>query len=256
MLLNVITDPWFYALAVPVVMLVGITKGGFLSGLGVLGVPLLALKVPPVMAAAIMLPILIGMDCVSVWSFRKTVHWGHLNAMLPGCLIGTALAWATAHWVSDSVIRLLVGAIALGSALDWWLRVRPRVAGGKPNPLIGNSIGAIAGFTSFVSHTGGPVVQVYLLPQNLPSTLYVGTTVVLFAVLNAVKVPPYLMLGQLTWTTLATSLVLLPLAAISTSIGVWCVRNIPQDPFYKLAYATLLVVGVKLVYDGVTGILA
>jgi uncharacterized protein len=254
MLAGMITDPWFYALAIPVVMLVGVSKGGFLAGLGVLGVPLLALKVPPVMAAAIMLPVLIGMDLVSVWSFRKTVHWGHFLAMVPGCLLGTAIGWATATSVSDAAIRLIVGLTAIAATLDWCLRVRPTVTGGAPNNLIGNVVGTIAGFVSFISHAGGPIVQVYLLPQNLPTTLYVGTTVCFFAALNAIKVPPYLLLGQLTTGTLATSVMLLPIAAASTWVGVWCVRRVPQLPFYRIAYACLFLAGLKLVSDGVMGI--
>ncbi len=249
-----ILDPWFYALAIPVVVLVGVSKGGFLAGLGVLGVPLLALKIPPVTAAAIMLPILIAMDLVSVWAYRRTVHWGHLKAMLPGCVLGTAIGWATASLVSDPVIRLIIGVIAIAAALDWWLRMRPKVEGAGPNPLIGNTVGTIAGFTSFVSHAGGPVVQTYLLPQNLPSTFYVGTTVYFFAVLNAIKVPPYLMLGQFTAANLATSAALVPIAFLSTWAGVWCVRRLPQEPFYRLAYVCLFAIGLKLTYDGVVGL--
>ena len=48
-----ITDPYFYALAVPAVILVGLAKGGFVGAFVMLGVPLLSLMISPVQAAGI-----------------------------------------------------------------------------------------------------------------------------------------------------------------------------------------------------------
>ena len=41
-----ITDPWFYAVAVPAVLLMGLAKSGFLMGFGSLATPLMALALP------------------------------------------------------------------------------------------------------------------------------------------------------------------------------------------------------------------
>ncbi|MFX5191340.1 hypothetical protein ABTD14_19630, partial [Acinetobacter baumannii] len=53
-----IADPLFYALAIPAVALLGLSKGGF-AGAGALSLPMIAFATDPVQAAAILLPLLI-----------------------------------------------------------------------------------------------------------------------------------------------------------------------------------------------------
>ncbi len=97
-----ITDPWFYVAAVPAIAIVGLAKGGFLSGLAVLGVPLLALVVPPVQAAGILLPVLIVMDAIGVSAYRKSFDWANLRLLAPVTLIGIAIGWATAAYTKGT----------------------------------------------------------------------------------------------------------------------------------------------------------
>ena len=61
-----IHDAAFYAVAVPAVLLMGLSKSGFLGGFGSLAVPLMALVVPVPQAAAIMLPLLLVMDAAGL----------------------------------------------------------------------------------------------------------------------------------------------------------------------------------------------
>ena len=83
----VITDPLFYLVAVPAVTLLGLGKGGF-AGLGMIATPLVALVVPPLQGAAILLPILICQDAISVWIYRR--HWDawNLKVLVPGSVLG------------------------------------------------------------------------------------------------------------------------------------------------------------------------
>lgn len=247
----IITDPWFYAVAVPAVILVGFAKGGFGAGLSLLGVPLMSLIISPVHAAGIMLPILCAMDVVAVLSYRGKVHWPSLAVLVPGGMIGIAIGWATAAWVEESHVRLIVGVVTFLFVLDYWTgAARPAQ---KPNAAKGIFWGTIAGFTSFVSHAGGPPAQMFLLPQKLDRILLAGTMVIMFATMNAVKLVPYFMLGQFDRANLMTSAVLLPLAPIATYIGVWLVRRVSQEVFYRVTYACVFLVSLKLMYDGVMG---
>ncbi|KAB2851062.1 MAG: sulfite exporter TauE/SafE family protein [Hyphomicrobiaceae bacterium] len=245
-----ISDPAFYAVAIPTVCLVGLAKGGFLSGMGILGVPLLALLISPVQAAAIMLPILIAMDVVSVWAYRQDYDRANLRYLIPGSVIGIAVGWLTASYVSEAHVRLLVGLIAVAFTLYFWLGIRPARKAPGPHLAKGCIGGAIGGFTSFVSHAGSPPVAMYLLPQNLAPKLYAGTHALLFAAINLIKVPPYFMLGQFSAENLKTSLALMPIAPLATWVSVWLVRSVPQGPFYRIAYACLFFVGLKLIWDG------
>lgn len=250
-----ITDPWFYAAALPIVFLVGLSKGGFLPGIGVLGVPLLSLAVSPTFAAGILLPILIAMDWVGVWSYRRTFDTGHLTAILPGALLGTAIGWATAKWVTDGDILIIVGLIGLAfMAYNLFLKgwIMPDV---PPGWRMGAVLSITAGFTSFISHAGGPLVQIYLQPQKLPPAIFAGTSVMCFAAVNAIKFIPFLTLGLINTRSLLTDVALLPMAVIAALCGVWLAKRVPQGPFYVVANICLAVVSAELIREGVTSLM-
>ena len=248
------TDTWFFAAAIPAVLLMGLAKGGF-SGLGLLAMMLMSLVVSPVRAAAIMLPILVVQDLVSVWAYRKNFDRRLLLIMLPGTVIGVGLGWAVAAQVSEHVVRLMVGLISIGFVALFW---RPRaltVAAAPGRPAPGLFWGTVSGFTSFVAHAGGPPFQVYVMPQRLTPELYAGTNTMFFAVTNALKLVPYSALGQFSADNVGASAVLLPLAIAATLAGVWLVRRIEARRFYGIIYAMTFIVGLKLVFDGLRGLL-
>jgi len=249
-----ITDPAFYAVAIPAIVLTGLAKGGFLGGLGGLAVPLMSLVISPVQAAGIMLPILIAMDFVGVAAYRREFDRANLVILLPAAIAGIAVGYATAAYVTEAHVRLIVGIVAVVFALDYWIGRRAASAAPGPDRIKGSLWGLIAGFTSFVSHAGGPPFSVYMLPQRLPNAIYAATGVMFFTVVNLVKVVPYVALGQFNAANLATVAVLLPLAPLAMLAGIWATRRIPQEPFYRIAYASLLVIGLKLVSDGLAGL--
>jgi uncharacterized membrane protein YfcA len=247
---EMLSDPIFIATAILAVLITGISKGGF-GGLGLFAVPILSLSISPVQAAGILLPILIVMDWVSVWAYRK--HWDKrlLCLMLPGAIVGIAIGGLLADHVSEGFVRLCVGLIAaifpiyavLGGRLrtgaDW-------LKGNRPMAWLS---GAVAGFTSFVAHAGGPPFQAYALPQGLDKRIFAGTSVMFFFVVNAVKLVPYALLGQFDRTNLTISAALIPLAPIGVLLGVWLLKRIDQAVFYKIMYALIFVTGVKLLWD-------
>jgi uncharacterized protein len=255
-----LADPAFWAVAAPAVIILGLAKGGF-AGVGVLAVPLMALVIPPMEAASIVLPILLVQDVVSVLAFRRAVAWGILRLMLPGAALGIFMGYALAAFVSAAAVELAVGmtAIAFGAHRLWGQRAARAAeaveAGGRRgSPWLGVLCAVASGFTSQVAHAGGPPFQIYVLPKRLPRDVFIGTSAVFFAVVNWLKVPAYLGLGQMTPPILAAAGALLPLAVISTWAGVWLVRRIKADRFYTLIYVLLVAVGLKLVVDGVTGL--
>lgn len=245
-----ITDPWFYAAAIPAVVLTGISKGGFAGGFGTLSVPLMALTIGPAQAAGILLPILIAMDMVGLYAYRGIYDWPNVRALVPGAALGIGFGALTFGLISDNVIRLVLGIIAIAFAVySLWPRTAALQAPIK-GWLSGPVWGGVAGFTSFVAHAGGPPFQIHMLPQRLDKTLFVGTSVIVFTLINLMKLPPYFMLGQLSGGNLATSAVLLPLAVVGVLLGVWLHKLVPERPFYFICYGLLLPVGAKLIYDG------
>ncbi len=249
-----ITDPWFYVVAIPAVLITGISKGGFGAGLGVLAVPLMALVIPPGDAAGIMLPVLLVMDAVGVWRYRHTWDRRNLSILVPAALIGVLVGYLTATSIDDQMVNLLIGVIAVAFTLDHWLRRSRTDRPARPGSIHAGAFwGSLTGFTSFTAHSGGPPYQVYTLPQRMPAGLYVGTNIVLFAAVNASKVPPYALLGRLDLSNLGTAAVLLPLAPIGIVLGLWIQNRIPAEPFYRICYGLLFLVGLRLVWQGLAG---
>jgi uncharacterized membrane protein YfcA len=244
-----ITDPWFYAAAIPAMIVLGLSKSGFAS-LGILTVPIMALAISPVQAAGIVLPILILSDIIALVSYRGAFDLATVKIILPAAAIGIAIGWATAAWVTEDHIRLIVGLISVLFALNYWFRHRLKREPHGQNVAKGSFWGIIAGFTSFVSHAGGPPYQLYTVPLRLEPRIYAGTTVILFAAINAIKLPPYFFLGQFDAANLTTSAILLPISIPATLLGVWLVKRFETKAFYAWIYASIFVVGVYLMIDG------
>lgn len=245
-----ITEPFFYLFAIPAVILVGIGKGGF-SGVGLLSVPLMALAVPPIQAASIMLPILMAQDVVGVWAFRRDFSARDLKYLFPAGLGGLALGYLFVRDVPNAVILIIVGLIATVFVIHQTTRRGPAALEPRKAALGPATIwGAATGFTSFIANAGGPPFQVYMMPRRHSPRVFAGTSTIFFAVLNYIKFPAYVHLGQMTGENLTTSLVLLPLAIASISAGVWLVRRVPAESFYRIVYGLTFVVGLKLIWDG------
>lgn len=245
---DIIQDPIFYLVALPAVMAIGLSKGGF-AGVGTMATPLLALYAPPLQAAAILLPIVIIQDLISIWAYRRDWDPWNLKILLPGATLGVGLAWGIAAHVSDDAIRIAVGLIGLGFVLNVWFGRAPQ-ASRKPNAVAGVLLGGLSGFTSTLSQGGGPPFQVFVLPQKLPKLRLVGTTTIFFAVVNALKVLPYFALGHFTGEALGTSTVLLPLAIVTNFIGIWLVRRTPTELFYKISYVLIFLISIALLWQG------
>jgi uncharacterized membrane protein YfcA len=248
-----LANPWFYAAAIPAVVLVGLSKGGLGGAVGVVGVPLMALVMPPVQAAAILLPILVLMDIVSLWSWRGVYDKKILKTMMPGAVLGIGIGWLTAAMVTEAMIRFVVGAVAIlfvGRWLYQQFRSRGRLESAAPNQVAASFWGTVAGFTSFVAHVGGPPYQVYTLRLGLDPKVFTGTSVIFFAITNAVKLIPYFALGQFDTTNLAASAVLMPVAPLATLAGAFVVKRMRPELFYAFTYGTVALVAVKLVWDG------
>ena len=217
--------------------------------IGTMSVPLMALTISPVTAAGILLPIYIVSDIGGLIAFRRSFDRRVLTTMLPGAMLGIGLGWATAHIVNDMVVMLIVGLIGFAFALNALIR-RDVGTPRAPDAARGNFWGALAGYTSFVSHSGAPPYQVYTQPLRLSSTLYAGTTTVCFAIVNAVKLIPYAALGQLSTANLRISAMLILPAVIGVWLGLKLLRILPQALFYKLITWALLLVSLRLIWTG------
>lgn len=249
-----ISDPNFYLLAIPAVLLFGIAKGGFAGGFGIVAVPLMALVVSPVTAAAILLPILCLMDLVAVWKYRGRWVLSELTLLVPASLIGIGIGTLLFSVLSPGFIRLLLGIVSISFTVHYvatrlrWRRVELKMYG----PIAGIVAAATSGFTSFIAHAGGPPLSMYMLRRGMDKTAFVATTAVFFTIVNYAKLVPYAWLGQFDSANLKTSLVLMPLAPVSILIGAWLHSRVSEKNFVAIVYTSLFFVGLKLLSDGIS----
>lgn len=243
----------FFAVGIPAIIFGGISKGGFGSGAAFVAGAILALVVPPAAALGIVLPLFMLVDHATLRPYWRKWHWpsarGLLIGAVPGCVIA---AWLYTS-VDGDVFRLMIGVICLAFVAFQlarslgWLEIR-QMPFSAPWAWFA---GLISGFTSFVSHAGGPAAAVFLLSQGLGKTTYQATTVVVFWAVNWMKAVPYAILGIFTWDTIQASLLLAPFALLGAWMGVQAHRFIPERLFFAVTYVLLVVTGVRLIWVAV-----
>ncbi|MBR0758061.1 sulfite exporter TauE/SafE family protein [Bradyrhizobium jicamae] len=236
-----------YLIAGLAVMCLGLSKGGFI-GFGMIATPLLALVIPPLQAAALLLPIMLTQDVFSAWVFRHECDYRTLAIMLPGTLVGIAIAWIFATHIEQAMVRLTVGLVGVSFAISHWggLKMRAKSSGA------GLLWGTVAGFTGTLANAGGPPFLVFALSQDFSKMVFVGTAAMFFLALNAVKLGPFFALGQFSSENLMTSLLLLPLAIVANAVAIRLVRRIPSSAFYRVSYALVFAVSAGLIWQGIT----
>src|SRR5262245_8294403 len=210
----------------------------------------MSLSVPPLQAAAIILPPVLAQDALTVCTYRR--HWSawNLKIMVPSMAAGIAVAGLFAASLTAAHIRLAIGLIAGAFVLRHWLGARFHHLARRPGMLTGIIFGALGGFTTMLANAGGPAWQMHLLPQRLDKLTYVGTFTILFAASNVMKIPAYGALGQLTAENLAIGVILLPVAVTANYAGIWLVRDTPTELFFRIAYVLMFLISVELIRSG------
>ena len=243
-----ITDPWFYAVALPAVLLLGLSKSGFGGGFGALAVPLMALVVPVPQAAAILLPVLLLADMLGLAPLMRDRDRALVRLLLPAGLVGTVLGTVSFGLLPASMVAGVVGVITLA-----FLAVRtlfpPHADAAPPPRWLGLVLGTVSGFTSFVAHAGSPPLAFYVMPLRLQPVVFTATLSVFFAAINLSKWIPYAWLGLIDSRNMLTSLALLPATPLGVWLGLRFVRRVPQLLFYRLFSLGMLLTGCKLVWD-------
>ena len=242
----------FWIVAVFAACLTGMGKGG-LPIVGMLSVPVLSLVISPVVAAGMMLPVYVLSDVFGLYAYRKEFDRRVLLIACVAMTVGVGLGWATARLIPEAAVTVLVGVISVAFALYTLLRKPVTAAARRAEWGPGLFWCTIAGFTSFVSHAGGPPFQVWTLPLGMKKAVFAGTSTVAFAYINAVKLVPYYFLGQINLSSLEVALKLMPVAAAAVFFGVWVVKRLPEKLFFQIITWSLLLIGVQLIWKGLQG---
>ncbi|MBL4826643.1 MAG: sulfite exporter TauE/SafE family protein [Spongiibacteraceae bacterium] len=249
-----ITDPIFYLITIPAVLLYWMGKGGLGASAAAISVPMMSLVLEPIQAAAILLPIICVMDAFTIKTFWKKYDVASLKVIIPASLIGVVIGSFMLGSLSQHSIKIAMGVISISFCINYWF-VGDRLTKIINSRWSGYFWAATAGFTSTHIHAGGPPITIYLAAKHLDKFKLIGTMAIFFAVLNYVKLIPYSLLGQFNKENLLMSLVLVPLAPIGVRLGYMFLNKIEQEILYKIIYWGLFLSGLKLLVDGVKVIL-
>lgn len=270
----------WWSVALLAVFLIGVTKSGFGSGVGLMIVPMMAIAMGHIpgrgsqAALGLLLPLLVLGDLISVWQYRKTFFtppgaWQVLSVrqimrrLLPGTFCGVALG-ALLLWyfhsqqnrengqkMVEGLIRTEIGVESvLLVSLHWWNQYRGVQKHLMPEPLRSHAVGAFAGASSTLAHAAGPIIAMYLLPLKLDRQLYVGTSALYFFILNSSKLPVYWQAGQFEHAELGFTLKFLPLVVCGALFGFWVNKRLGDKVFTKVVYLLTFVLGWYILIDG------
>jgi len=237
---------WFFATLAAIA--VGLGKGG-LPVVAALAVPSLSLYMSPIAAAGLLLPVYIVSDAFALIAYRRDFNRQVLKIAAIGMTLGVAFGSVTAHLIIEWLITVLIG--LMGGLFA--LRMLTQRGDPAKKPIhTGRGLfwTTIAGFTSFISHNGGPPWQIFTLPLKLQKSVFVGTSVIAFSYCNAIKLIPYIWLGQVNMQSSFVSLFLMLPAALAVYLGVFWVKKIPEALFFKFVTWALMIISIKLIWDG------
>jgi hypothetical protein len=247
--------PLVVAIAVVSAFTVGLSKGG-LPSVGTLSVPLLAIAISPMTAAALLLPIYVASDMVGLYLYRRSYSSRNLAILIPSSLVGVLIGWVFSTHLSSVFIGMPVGAVGVLFCLNAWFGARFRQTAKAADIPRGLFWGALTGLTSFVSHSGGPTYQMYVLPQHLEKMKFAGTSTILFAIVNAAKIIPYWELKQFSDFDAPLVLRLVPAAILGTIVGKELTQILPDGLFFRIVQITLLLLSLKLIADWIVTLVA
>ena len=243
-------DLYFWFLATLSAAFVGLGKGG-LPVIALLSVPTLSLIMPTITAASVLLPVYIISDIFALFAYRRDFKKDVLKISILGMTVGVIIGWTTAHIVIDWMVTLFIGIMGTAFATSLLVKTSPhKLDRVQINYKKGYFWCSVAGFTSFISHNGGPPWQIFVLPLGLSKSVFVGTSVIAFSYCNAIKLVPYYFLGQINIDNFKLALNLMIPASLAVFIGVKIVKRIPEKLFFNIVSFALLLISVKLIWDG------
>ena len=238
------------------VLFIGLSKAGFGGGLGMLTTPLCVLAFgmgghEPSFAIGTLLPLLCAGDAFSLYHYWGRWERSNLKYLLPGVLVGVVIGVRLVGEFSPRQLNLCIGLLAVGFVVfqlikEWLFRAEGAFA---PNHAVGIPCGIGAGITSTFAHGAGPLVSLFLIPQQMPKEIYMGTTILVFTCINWLKMPFFLAQGIVTRETLLTGLAYLPLIPVGVWMGAWLNRRVSEKRFLQFVYLFTLLAGLQLIFN-------
>jgi uncharacterized membrane protein YfcA len=231
-----------------VVLLTGISKSAFSGAFGIFAVPLLMLELSATHAVALMLPILVIADAMSISSFWRKWDVALLSKLIPGAIVGILIAVFLLEKLNANFIGLFIASICVLFSLKnlYFKQVKIKFLKGNKGAYLMSSL---SGITSTLVHAGGPPLIMYFSAIDLSPKKFVATTAAFFAITNISKLVGTVVLGLLTFDVLLLALSFIPVALVGNWLGVKLHHKLKKDKFLRIMNCLLLVLGLWLGFN-------
>jgi hypothetical protein len=240
--------PLFILVVVIVAVIIGLSKGGMGAVLVVLATPLLSQVMPVTDAISLTLPLLLIADGFALWMYWNTWDMRYVRMMLIPAVIGVVLGTALLGILPDITLRRILGAFSLGFVIYKMWGERWLVTSYAPKDWHGALAGGASGFASALANNGAPPYTAYMLLQKLSPQVFVGTTTLFFAFVNAIKLPGLMVQGLFNFNNLLNAWWALPIIPVGVWIGRWLIRRIDRVAFERITLAVLFIASLVLLF--------
>lgn len=201
-----------------------------------------------------MLPVLIVTDAAAIWLYRKDFSPRNVAILVPAMLLGIGIATVIVPFTPEPVLLAFTGLVGLWTVWRRWFgKKQDGIQTAEVVP--GLFWGTVAGITTFITHSGAPPTQAYLLPQNLPRLLFAGTMAITFALANFAKIPTYYALGFFEGLNWGLAAVLAAIGIGATFIGRWMVKTMSDKVYMRIIEVLLLILSVILLTKAALAVL-
>ncbi len=248
-------DISYYLIVSLSILLFAISKSGFSGGgLALISVTLLSITYGPLTAIAILMPMLIVCDVIALFLNRKNFEYKILWSIAPYSLLGVIIGTILFKFINLSMISIFIGSISLLYVLLNYLIADNRNL--KKIPFYGSKSfwGALAGFTSFVLHSGGLPLNIYFMSIYNKKVQFVAGVVFSIALINLFKLIPYFYLEILNFEKLYSYLIFSPIAVIGVILGHWMNSKLSDNSFFTIINIFVVIGSLRLIYLGLVGL--
>jgi len=239
----------FLLMLAAVTLLISVSKGGLGGMAGSLATPLMALVMPVDQVLGLLLPIMLLADV-----FATGLHWQRWNGrlvwlLLPGALIGVTIGTFFIANAPTEVLKIGLAVITL--LFVAYKLIEKRLMASltyHAHNWHGWLAGTVAGFGSSLAHSGSPPISIYLVLLAVTPRVFLGTSVLFFAILNWIKVPYYFYIHLFDLQLLKQIAWVFPIVPFGVWFGRWLVTKVSKDIFNNIILVLLVITALLLIF--------
>jgi uncharacterized membrane protein YfcA len=239
----------FLSMLVAVIFLISLSKGGLGGMAGSLATPLMALVMPVSQVLGLILPFMLLADVFAIALHWRRWNWRLVWLLIPGAVIGVTIGTFFIANAPTNVLKIGLAVIAL--LFVAYKLIEKRLLASmtyQARNWHGWLAGTVAGFASSLAHSGSPPISIYLMLLDVTPAVFLGTSVLFFAILNWIKVPYYLYIHLFDFQRIWQIAWVFPIVPLGVWVGRWLVTKVSKNIFDNIILFLLVITALLLIF--------